>query len=662
MHSETFGYLFAAQQAFTEECAGGTLAEYCAAANDNCCGVCQNIPVTGMGTFLSFVFGTLLNLGFALHFKVETPYTLAFQLLGTDAIVLSLLDRLLEPENKLTLFHYCWIPMSAMSVVPIVAACSMARLKYLHAFGTAAERELRMAMQDDQDKETRQHDVSARKTSVEALFAADDPSRPRPNLTRDDTHAHFTRHERQRSDWAGTAGPPVARRNSYALGKPSKARPSMKGLRRITDLVQTNRPAGHNRDLAQPSSASRPGLRSRSSQISEYDEKVHKRFPNPRLPGFVLWVTLAHLIAYVVIFACVYGLVDVDSVSQANCVSEYHLQTWRIGMGLFVLTMALIWLAFWFVLHAAIKGTHKINGKRVEGSQIVVHNLSRVFIWLPHAKKGEDGKKDWESNWRFTNKDYLNRWRFGMSLAVYAVWAIPYATLYFIALNRFLLMGANPWPFEQVNAAFGIITPLALVARAVIDSKDGWSNKERMRLQKEYILQEERRANSISTAMAQLRRRDSLRREGLPVDDEYDRTLSEEDSASETAYRPSYANPVGVRRRGGSASSHDSHDQASVDRHFADFDQAGPVEGSGSSRASHRSGSVHRRPDHDEAHPVEQGEEEENDDGSSIRRSSSFHTAPSHQSFVTAPSRRSSTRSQDTHYPRHGSLASLYGP
>ncbi|GAA5848259.1 hypothetical protein JCM8547_004458 [Rhodosporidiobolus lusitaniae] len=107
-------------------------------------------------------------------------------------------------------------------------------------------------------------------------------------------------------------------------------------------------------------------------------------------------------------------VVDVDSTWQANFVSDRPPKSWCTGMGLFVRTMALIWFALWFVLRAAIKGTYKINGKRVEGSQIVVHSLSRVFIWLPHAKKGEDGRKDWESNRRFTNKNYLSKWRFGM--------------------------------------------------------------------------------------------------------------------------------------------------------------------------------------------------------------------------------------------------------
>ncbi|GAA5837661.1 hypothetical protein JCM9279_006827 [Rhodotorula babjevae] len=112
--------------------------QYCSTAAETCCGVCNVVPISGPGTILANLLGTLLNMVFALRFRSETPYTLFFQMIGTDFAVISLVDRAFQGKNRMSLWHYCMVPLSACSVVPIIVACATARLKYMHNLSTAA--------------------------------------------------------------------------------------------------------------------------------------------------------------------------------------------------------------------------------------------------------------------------------------------------------------------------------------------------------------------------------------------------------------------------------------------------------------------------------------------------------------------------------------------
>lgn len=37
----------------------------------------------------------------------------------------------MQGKNRMSLWHYCMVPLSACSVVPIIVACSLSRLKYM---------------------------------------------------------------------------------------------------------------------------------------------------------------------------------------------------------------------------------------------------------------------------------------------------------------------------------------------------------------------------------------------------------------------------------------------------------------------------------------------------------------------------------------------------
>ncbi|GAA5896354.1 hypothetical protein JCM8208_001855 [Rhodotorula glutinis] len=125
--------------AFDTACSGGlNVNQYCSTAAETCCGLCNVVPISGPGTILANLLGTLLNMVFALRFRSETPYTLFFQMLGTDFAVISLVDRAFQGKNRMSLWHYCMVPLSACSLVPIIVACALSPLKYFHNLSTAA--------------------------------------------------------------------------------------------------------------------------------------------------------------------------------------------------------------------------------------------------------------------------------------------------------------------------------------------------------------------------------------------------------------------------------------------------------------------------------------------------------------------------------------------
>ncbi|PRQ73658.1 hypothetical protein AAT19DRAFT_15225 [Rhodotorula toruloides] len=136
--------MWAAQDAFSSSSCGGGLSvgTWCAAARDECCGLCQVIPITGPGTVFAAIFGSLMNLCMALNWRSETSYTLAVQLLAADGAVISLIDRYFEPKNRLSLFHFCWVPMTMLSCIPIVVGMSITRLRYVHGFTQLGEKGL----------------------------------------------------------------------------------------------------------------------------------------------------------------------------------------------------------------------------------------------------------------------------------------------------------------------------------------------------------------------------------------------------------------------------------------------------------------------------------------------------------------------------------------
>ncbi|GAA5822766.1 hypothetical protein JCM11251_004369 [Rhodosporidiobolus azoricus] len=370
--SHNFGQLFGADQAF-DACIGGgmTIAQYCnRPPSDICCGICNNIPITGFGTFLGILLGTLFNLIIALYWKVETPYSLAFQFLGADGMVLSLAVQFYNSRSgtsPLSLFHYCFVPLSALSPIPILAATSVAQLEYL-----------------GRDRAQSEPIVPTKKT--------------------DDTAS--------------------------------------------LDSVKTH-------------------------------DTLRDNLPNPFLPRLALWVTFGHLVVYLGVFLTVFA--GLKETAQSNCIEELRLNQWRLGMAVWCFSFLIfVGFGFWWVLYLALSSEHRLRTRHFDGLQIVIYAFLRVFSISTWGKR-KPAEVEGRLMQTLTSSTTTNVWRYGLSGTIYLFWAVPYAAIYFAALNNFILFGTNPMPYEQVSAAVGIISPIVVAARTWMENRDGWNDKRRKR-------------------------------------------------------------------------------------------------------------------------------------------------------------------------------------
>ncbi|BGP37802.1 hypothetical protein JCM10449v2_001724 [Rhodotorula kratochvilovae] len=433
--------MWAAQAAFDTACSGGlNVNEYCSsAAAETCCGLCNVVPISGPGSILSNLLSTLLNLAFAMHFKSETPYTLFFQLWGMDFAVFSLIDRALQGKNRVSLFHYCWVPFTACSMVPLTVACCLSRLKYMHGLSSPAEVAIsRGLIPPETPPRTPDHSPAG----SSALGTVSEPGRAhtvtahamgKRNLNRtssDVIHRHRD----------GTA----AGGDSGALKKDKKSKKSKK-----------------EREASPPRS-----IRSHVSVDPSQYGKTQKI-----LARTIVWAVPIHILFYAATFIGVYGFVG--NTFQSACIEEYDLNQWRIGMGVFSAVMLLICTVFWFCLYKAMDANFRQEKKLIDGLEVFIAGFCAVFH-LARLKAWVLCREDWR-----TMKKRKNALRWGISIFVYLLWAIPYAFLYIKAGNDFLLPGLNPWPYEQIAGAVGILTPICIVARSYVNEKDGYDGKRK---------------------------------------------------------------------------------------------------------------------------------------------------------------------------------------
>ncbi|GAA6004767.1 hypothetical protein JCM10207_001007 [Rhodosporidiobolus poonsookiae] len=435
-----FGDYFAAQQS-----------EYCLTTDEKCCGICQNVPITGFGTFCSNVLATLFNLLLTYHWHSETSYTLGLQIIGTDAMVFSLVDRIFEPKNRLTLFHYIWVPLAAMSVMPMIVVTALSPVHYVHNVTSVEYERL-----DPKDRFPLNPSVKRRRTAQgeESSEGHRRPPLPPPNKS----DPGPAREMEENAVGKGLFG-----RRKSKKGEEHEMRPY--GSRKSSRFDPKAPSYGHKH------------VRYDSGEVVAQYTKV-----NGWLPQALKWILLIHLIVWTAVFSIVFFGIGAWTNAQDNCVDEYGLKTWRIAIGIcvyfFLVISALFTMVLWIMLgkvkkaaDRAAKGKGKADGTAEDDEKA----YDGLYLVLSHVPKALGGDKLLDRVLR--NRKAYSRFQWGISMFFYIVWCIPYITMYFLALQKFLMLGSNAWPYEQINAAFSILTPLCIVARAFFQEHDGWRDK-----------------------------------------------------------------------------------------------------------------------------------------------------------------------------------------
>ncbi|GAA5848170.1 hypothetical protein JCM8547_004431 [Rhodosporidiobolus lusitaniae] len=430
--SERTGYWWPAQSGFLD-CSGGvSISSYCTVVQDTCCGLCPNAPVTGPGTIIVFTVGTLLNLLFVLIWKAEAPYNLLFQLLATDGAFWALVDRTVEPKNRLTQFHACFIPLAIVSVSCIAFAAATVEMEYLHglSFGTMSQ-----------------------------LLA-------------------------QRALGAGTVGPrvPMGTREDDGID-PTHASsdddPKKRKRSRFFSLMHSEPKATTRRLL--PRSITAPGGAGKAERAKKRQERRdikkerEKELLGPLpgamddvkvkrmvwLPTTVSLIYAIHLVSWVIFFPVVFLHTATDDPWQGHCSDEFNLRRFRIIIAAMVASFVLITAIFVVIL---LWGFRPVWRSQNQSARDVLSTIG--LLWHSFGRWVRPGKTGYSR----TRENV----RWSMALGIYTAWVACYLSVYFMGLNEFILMGDNPWDFGQVAACFGTLGPLCVVARALFDQYDGW--------------------------------------------------------------------------------------------------------------------------------------------------------------------------------------------
>ncbi|GAA6061675.1 hypothetical protein JCM10212_000858 [Sporobolomyces blumeae] len=374
--------------AIEASCSSLTHFEYCASPPTD--STCNVVPISGPGTVFAFVVGSFLNLMFALIFRPEAPYNLFLQLLSVDGALISLVDRYWESTNRLDLFSYCFVPLSICSCIPVAVAICLCRLDDLHVLSPAAAIQLR--------KDSKKASGPLELTDQILNHRGSDPVPHNPAV-----HEHA-----------------IGKRGRTLLGRTKD-----KGKGPARDDVQAH--STHPDDAA-----------SLSSSV------FRNKLPHRTLPGMLIWFFFGHLVAYTLVFAMVYA--TVSKPSQENCVDEFGLTRWRIAMGSFAAVFLVVGWFFWWILWRNVKHAHS-RKKTSHSGVLALANLfgTKAYNYVNKTSFKKPGVK----GSGVKNEKIL---RVAICMFFYLLWAIPYLTIYFMALRQFLMLGPNPWPFEQVAA------------------------------------------------------------------------------------------------------------------------------------------------------------------------------------------------------------------
>ncbi|GAA5904771.1 hypothetical protein JCM5296_000757 [Sporobolomyces johnsonii] len=445
-------------------------------------GLCNIVPISGPGTFLAFVLGSLFNLLYALHFTPEAPYNMALQLVSVDGALLSILDRFFEPENRISMWHFSFVGLSIVSVVPVAVACSL-------VIDSAAGIRLRAASQNRappvppserySSSLAPARSVVSRPSSRHSVSESFRPALRPPSIVR--TAPDLQPSGRREVGQTWLAPPPA----QHSLLAPPPAQHSLLAPPPAQHSLLAPPPAQHS--LLAPPPAQHSGLA--ASIVSNVNSDTWKERPHKLLPRIVFWVFTVHLAAFAIVFIIVYGFVN--NTLQPYCVDPHHLYAWRIIMGTTAASFVLLGAFFWVMLYRNIFRPGK--GLSYSGVMALASLASstRVHRW---ARKNET----------------KIRWTIG--LTVWGLWATTYITIYITALQNFLMQGSNPWPkvnlllivVQCTRLSQSALAPAVVVARGWLDKKDGFdaATKAREQVAKTERLREE--IDELETELARL--------------------------------------------------------------------------------------------------------------------------------------------------------------
>ncbi|GAA5830285.1 hypothetical protein JCM3766R1_002855 [Sporobolomyces carnicolor] len=441
------GDFFHAQQVFNSDnfacSAGQTIAAYCSKAQDTCCAVCPNAPITGPGTLIVMTLGTFVNLLFVLWYQSEAPYNLAYQIVATDSAAFGLVNRLFQPEFPLSQFHYAFVPLAIMSCIPLAfAACTNDYASY-HSHTPNALAALQRA-------------ALSRKMSNEPQDVGLLPHADR------DGHPHRDR------------------TTSHSL-TPSRFRRSPT---RSPSPVRGRTPVNHGGYSATNKSSKRPqGVH---NLIDEFD--IPRKYLIKTAWGFYT----VHIPLWFILFVYLYFFHS--KYNQAQCAVEFPpIRTLHFVLAGLVFSWWLFGLFVYVCFTAVIFSKKKPKRDLLESIGAIFHltSPSKEAGMRHRLAPGFDSRSGvkhhlFPKTLHSTHPMLTARARarsiarWGLSIGVFVIWLVEYMAIYFNAVHSFVLIGTNGFDFGQVVAVVSIGVPAFLIMRAQLDYNSYWSDARKV--------------------------------------------------------------------------------------------------------------------------------------------------------------------------------------
>ncbi|KAM0792291.1 hypothetical protein ACM66B_004981 [Microbotryomycetes sp. NB124-2] len=175
--------------------------------------------------------------------------------------------------------------------------------------------------------------------------------------------------------------------------------------------------------------------------------KARDPLPRPKLLLAIKGFLLVQLLLYVGIFSWVYF--GASNFTQAHCNEKFGIERFKWSYFAMTFTFVLLGIVLWVLLCLSYRPRRR--------GQSIQMTVARML----HSQRA--------INWVWTNESRL-KWI--VSITFFLIWAALFTSHHFMALQKFLLLGDDPFDFGQVNWIASSFLILGVIVRTIFDVRD----------------------------------------------------------------------------------------------------------------------------------------------------------------------------------------------
>ncbi|GAA5978333.1 hypothetical protein JCM10908_004318 [Rhodotorula pacifica] len=172
----------------------------------------------------------------------------------------------------------------------------------------------------------------------------------------------------------------------------------------------------------------------------------------------ILMVFGAHLIAWAFLFIMSLSVGTKDAF-QLNCSNDLPVAYWSRVVGIVAIACWVAMLLLWFVLLVSMKKWRTKSGFAYRRDVLqIIAKFTMVSALMKAVKPVKEG---------WSRSREIVRWSF--TFVIYFAWVSAYIALYILALQKFVMVGDNPFDYGQVAACLGVLGGAITVLRCIVN-------------------------------------------------------------------------------------------------------------------------------------------------------------------------------------------------